>query len=130
MMAGYSHDPYVKFRAHFKDVCATPEADPHAYLTDMQTILQRFRPGSNKDVCEAFLETMVEAHKKLESCAKALADGELDKNECLDLIPKIRGSISKAEELLTSVIERKNALDGHPAVRQFAKRVANGRGKG
>jgi hypothetical protein len=95
----------------------------------MQMILQRYRPQTGKDVCEAFLEKMGEAHKLIEACTKALADGELDKTECLDLEPKIRSAIEKAETLLQSVIERKNALDGHPAVRQFAKRAANSRGK-
>jgi hypothetical protein len=128
LCAGNTHDPYIAFREWFRDVCATDGANPEAYLSDMQMILQRYRPQTGKDVCEAFLEKMGEAHKLIEACTKALADGELDKNECLDLIPKIRGSISKAEELLTSVIERKNTLDGH-SVREFAKRVANSRGK-
>jgi hypothetical protein len=130
LCAGNTHDPYIALREWFRDVCATDGANPEAYLSDMQMILQRYRPVKGRDVCEAMLETMVAFHKKLEAYTDALADGELDKTECLDLEPKIRSAIEKAETLLQSVIERKNALDGHPAVRQFAKRAANGRGKG
>lgn len=112
MMIGLTHDPYSPFREHFKDVCGTPEADPDAYLNDLQSLKQQFRPSQAKNVCEAFLDNLEKAHAVIESYSRAHADGTLDKEECLDLIPKLSRTREAVDALMKSVIDRKNEIAG------------------
>jgi hypothetical protein len=112
MMAGNTLDPYVCFRSHFKDVCATPQADPDAYLNDLQGIKQMFRPSSSKSVCEAFLTQMGTAQDLLLTCAKTLEDGKVDRKECIEILNRISETFSALEQLKQSVIDKKNELSG------------------
>lgn len=112
LFAGNTHDPYPPFRSHFKDVCATQEADPDAYLTDLLTIKHQFRPVTNRSVCDAFMEKLSSAHDLIETCTKALSDGQVDKDECRDIISKIGAAERALEELKQSALLRKNVLNG------------------
>ena len=127
LLVGNTRDPYPPFREFFKDVCATPEADPDAYLTDLLSIKKKFRKCEGKDVSEAFMDKLCEAHSLIEAGTRALADGKLDRDECLELLSKIHKTEKAIEALKHSVIERKNELSGIPEIRKQMRAVVNGR---
>ena len=124
LFAGNTKDAYPPFREQFKDVCMTREADPDAYLNDLTGIKQAIRGGSSVGVVDAFLDTLGTSNRLIEVCATALADGDLDKDECLAIIPLLSRTRDAVETLLQSVLDRKNALAG---VREFAREKVNGR---
>jgi hypothetical protein len=112
MMAGNTLDPYVCFRSHFKDVCATPQADPDAYLNDLQGIKQMFRPSSCQSVCEASLKNMATAHDLIETSSQALADGLVDRKECLEILNRLQANYDALDALKQAVLDKKNELSG------------------
>lgn len=125
-MAGNTKDDYPPFREQFKDVCLTKGAEPEAYLDDLQGIFQATRGRKGLSVSDAFLDQLQKANRVIEVCAQALADGELDKAECLALIPLLSKTESAVTALKQSVIDRKNELSGCD-VREFAREKVNGR---
>lgn len=127
LFAGNTHDAYPPFREQFKDVCLTQEADPDAYLNDLLSIKQSARGGVGIGVCDAFLDKLRKANRVIEVCAEALKDGELDKQECLAIIPLLSKTRDAAEVLLNSVMDRKNELAGASPVREFAKKAVEKR---
>lgn len=124
LFAGNTYDDYPPFRDQFKDVCMTKGSYPEAYLDDLQEIYQATRGQSTKSVGEAFLEKLPKAHAVIETCTRALADGHLDKDECLELIPLLTSMECAVEQLKQAVFARKNELAG---VRDFAHKAVNGR---
>jgi DNA-binding FrmR family transcriptional regulator len=112
LFAGNTHDPYPPFRSHFKDVCATPQADPDAYLNDMMGIKQMFRPCSSKSVCEASLKNMATAHDLIETSSQALADGLVDRSECLEILNRLQANYDALDALKQAVLDKKNELSG------------------
>lgn len=124
LFAGHTHDPYPPFRAHFKEVCLTKQADPDSYLNDLMGIKQAARGSSHINIAEAFLDKLRKGNRTIEVCAQALADGKLDRDECLKIIPLLSKTRDAIEVLLQSVLDRKNELAG---VREFAREKVNGR---
>jgi DNA-binding FrmR family transcriptional regulator len=112
LFAGNTHDPYPPFRAHFKDVCATPQANPDAYLNDMMGIKQMFRPSSCQSVCEASLKNMATAHDLIETSSQALADGLIDRKECLEILNRLQANYDALDALKQAVLDKKNELSG------------------
>jgi hypothetical protein len=112
LFAGNTHDPYPPFRSHFKDVCATPQADPDAYLNDMMGIRQMFRPSSTQSVCEASLKNMATAHDLIETSSQALADGLIDRKECLEILNRLQANYDALDALKQAVLDKKNELSG------------------
>lgn len=112
LLVGDIKDPYPAFRDFYKDVCATSGADPDAYLIDLQTIKQQFCPVSSKAVIEAYMSKLTSAHDLIETCAKALGDGGLDKIECRAILSKVGVLEDHLNELKKSVIDQQNILSG------------------
>jgi hypothetical protein len=112
VFASNTHDPYALFRDWFKDVCATPEANPRAYMDDMQSIYQRCRPAQTKRLIDAIMLSIGKAHNHVETCAEALSDGGLDKKECRDIEKCINGLMNELTDLKASVINHYNILNG------------------
>lgn len=110
--AGNTLDPYPPFRAEFKDICATENANPDAYLTDLISIKQKFRPSHSKAVVDAFLSNLGKAHNLIETCTGALSDGGLDKQECRDIEKCINGLMDELSGLKYSIIDQLNVLNG------------------
>lgn len=124
LFAGNTKDAYPPFREQFKDVCLTREADPDAYLNDLAGIKQAARGGVSISVMDAFLDNLPKSNRLIEVCAAALADGKLDKEECVAIIDLLSKTRTAIETLMQSVLDRKNALAG---VREFAREKVNGR---
>jgi hypothetical protein len=112
LFAANTHDPYPPFRDFYKDVCATPEANPDAYLNDLLSIRQRFRPASTKSVIESFTCNLGKAHDLIETCADALKDGTIDKNECRKILNGIGDLEDELRGLKESVMKQHNILNG------------------
>lgn len=110
--AGNTLDPYPPFRAEFKDVCATPDADPDAYLTDLLAIKQQFRPSQCRGVVEAFMSNLGKAHDLIETCTEALSDGSLTKDECRRMEKCVNSLQDELGGLRASVIDQFNILNG------------------
>lgn len=124
LMAGNTHDPYPPFRDFFKDVCLTADCDPSVYLNDLQGIYQAARPVKGIEVCDAFKNNLTKAHGFIESFTHKMMDGELDKGECLDLIPQLSELRLTVETLLRAVIDRKNELSGAGKARANLRSMA------
>ena len=112
LLVGDIKDPYPAFRSHFKDVCATPEASPDAYLTDLQSIHQKFRPIQTKTVMESFTCNLGKAHDLIETLACALEDGDIDKEECRRILNGIGDLEDELRGLKESVMQTWNVLNG------------------
>jgi hypothetical protein len=110
--AGNTHDPYPPFRAEFKDICATPNANPKVYLTDLIAIEQQFRPTQTKSVMDAFTCNMGKAFELIETCASAVKDGDIDKGECRKILNGIGDLEDELRGLKESVMKQWNVLNG------------------
>lgn len=126
LFAGNTRDAYPPFREQFRDVCLTRDAEPEVYLTDLQEIYQATRGHTGLSVADAFLDQLHKANRVIEVCVQALADGKLDKEECLALIPLLAKTESAVTALKQSVMDRKNELAGCD-VRNFARDAVNGK---
>lgn len=112
LLLGDTKDSYPPFRDFFKDVCATPDADPDVYINDLLSLKQQFRPSHCRGVVEAFMSNLGKAHEFIEIGAAALADGSLTKDECRRMEKCVNSLQDELSGLRASVIDQLNILNG------------------